>query len=463
VDPVTGNGTYTASTTLPTTGTVAGAYTWTAHYSGDANNNSANDQGGSAEQTVVSKANPKLVTTASSNITLGTTAPTLSDSAVLSGGYLPDGLSSSITFTLTGPGGFSYTQVDTVTGNGTYTASTTLPTTGTVAGTYTWTAHYSGDANNKSANDQGGSAEQTVVSKASPTIITTANPTGTIFVGTTAPTLTDSAVLSGGYYETGTITFKLTGPGGYSYTQTDTVSGNGTYTASNATHLETAVGTYTWTATYNGDPNNNTAKDQGGSAEQVTISDQLSKNEAATMGFWANNNGQALLKTYTATGTASLGSWLATNYPHLFGNLSGATGTQVAAYFIQVKNNAGMLIGNTYAQALAVALAEWVTGPGWNTSANGPTKYGFTQGFGGLGLGSLYFNVGNNGASFNVPNNTMMTVAAIMTYFDSKTTASGGTITKLPTTLYFYSKTDTTLTNGANNVLDGINQMGDIT
>ena len=35
----------------------------------------------------------------------------------------------SITFTLSGPGGFSYTQTDTVSGNGTYTASDTLPTT----------------------------------------------------------------------------------------------------------------------------------------------------------------------------------------------------------------------------------------------------------------------------------------------------------------------------------------------
>src|SRR5207248_4675735 len=61
---------------------VAGTYTWSAHYSGDANNISANDQGGTAEQTIVSPANPNLVTAASGAITLGTTAPTLTDSAV---------------------------------------------------------------------------------------------------------------------------------------------------------------------------------------------------------------------------------------------------------------------------------------------------------------------------------------------------------------------------------------------
>src|SRR5204863_7698865 len=108
--------------------------------------------------------NPTVVTGASSAITLGTTAPTLTDSAVLSGGTNPTG---SITFTLTGPGGFSFTQTDTVHGNGNYTAGDTLPTSGQVAGTYTWSAVYSGDGNNASAADQGGTDEQAVVSPAS--------------------------------------------------------------------------------------------------------------------------------------------------------------------------------------------------------------------------------------------------------------------------------------------------------
>src|SRR5262249_58038513 len=103
----------------------------------------------------------------------------LSDSAVLSGGFNPTG---DIFFTLTGPGGFSFTQIDPVNGNGTYTASTTLPTTGMVAGTYTWTVTYGGDANNIAAIDQGGPTEQTVVSPASPAISTAPNPT-TALVG----------------------------------------------------------------------------------------------------------------------------------------------------------------------------------------------------------------------------------------------------------------------------------------
>src|SRR5262249_35561936 len=145
-DPVSGNGAYTASTTLPTTGTVAGTYTWTAIYEGDANNTGAVDQGGGAEVTVATKASLSLVTIASPNVTLPTGPPgmvTLSDLAFLSGGQPPPG---TIPSTRSSAGSFSFSQTDTVSGNGAYTASTTLPTTGTVAGTYTWTAQYGGDA-----------------------------------------------------------------------------------------------------------------------------------------------------------------------------------------------------------------------------------------------------------------------------------------------------------------------------
>jgi hypothetical protein len=107
-------------------------------------------------------ATPSLTTTASPDIGLSSSVSgvTLSDSADLSAGLDPTGF---IVFTLTGPGGFVFTQTDAANGNGTYTAEEALPTTGSIVGAYTWTATYSGDANNNGANDQGGSAEQTVV------------------------------------------------------------------------------------------------------------------------------------------------------------------------------------------------------------------------------------------------------------------------------------------------------------
>jgi uncharacterized repeat protein (TIGR01451 family) len=288
VETVIGNGDYTASFTLPTTGAVTGTYTWHVHFSGDGNNNAADDQGDVHEQVIINPATPTLVTIASPAITLGTTAPTLSDTAELSGGYFPTG---TLTFTLTGPGGFSFTDDVTVNGNGTYTTSQgnnpggfTLPATGMVAGTYTWTVHYSGDDNNNAANDNGVLIEQTVVHPATPEVVTTADPTGTIQLGPTPLTLTDSAVLSGGYFPAGGIlTFKLFFNDGETQTEVYTnnvmVNGNGTYTTSQGDNpggftLPTTglvAGTYGWFVDYSGDDNNITADDQGGPDEQTVV------------------------------------------------------------------------------------------------------------------------------------------------------------------------------------------------
>jgi uncharacterized repeat protein (TIGR01451 family) len=254
---------------------VAGTYTWTAQYSGDANNNPVNDQGGIAEQTVVRPATPALFTLASPLMTTLPAGPpgmvTLTDFALLLHGYYSTG---NLVFTLTGPGGFLYTQTDTVSGNSVYAASVT-PTAGTVVtGTYTWSVTYSGDANNAAAHDQGNVAEQTVVSAARPTLVTTASPDVILPTGPPGTvTLSDSALLSGGYFPTGSIAFTLTGPGGFSFTQNDTVSGNGAYTASTILPIAGPVaGTYTWTVQYGGDPNNAAANDQGGVGEQTAVS-----------------------------------------------------------------------------------------------------------------------------------------------------------------------------------------------
>src|SRR5262249_5728936 len=129
-----------------------------------------------------------------------------------------------ITFNLTGPNGFTYSQSDPVSKIGRATCRDRLHTTGTVAGTYTWSATYTGDPNNNSASEQGNSTngEQTVVSPANPAIVTTAS--NNITLGTTAPTISDSLVLSGAYFPGGSITFNLTGPNGFTYSQSDPVS-----------------------------------------------------------------------------------------------------------------------------------------------------------------------------------------------------------------------------------------------
>jgi hypothetical protein len=267
-DSVSGNGTYSASYASPTTGTVTGTYAWTDSYSGDPNNKPSSGNTGASEQTVVSPANPALTTTASPAVTLGTTAPTISDSAVLTAGYYERG---TISFTLTLGSTTVYTTTDPVSGNGTYSASYTLPTTGTVTGTYAWTDSYSGDTNNRSASGNTGASEQTVVSPANPTLTTTASPAVTL--GTTAPTISDAAVLAGGYYERGTISFTLMLGSTTVYTTTDPVSGNGTYSVScTLPTTGTVTGTYAWTDSYSGDTNNNPASGNTGASEQTVVS-----------------------------------------------------------------------------------------------------------------------------------------------------------------------------------------------
>jgi hypothetical protein len=379
----------------------------------------------------------------------------LSDSATLSDGVMVDAGGATITFSLTAPDSTttSFAPVA-VTGDGTYSSPTV---TATEVGTYTWHASYSGNSFNNGVTDDG-SNESLATIKATPTIVSTSNPTGTVVVGTTAITVSDSAVVSGGYYETGSLVFTLTGPGGFSFSHSDTLNGNNTYAVSTMIPASAGPGTYTWTVTYAGDANNNPNNDQGGSAEQFTLQNVVTSGEAATKGFWANNNGQALLKTYT---TSAIGNWLATTCPNLFGNLSGATGSQFGTYYLALKGASGQT-NTTMANVMSTALSVWVTttGLGWNTSATGPTFYGFHQGFGGVGLGSILYNVGSNGASFGVANNTYLTVNQILAYFNGRTVRTGGTLTKLPTWMIY--GVNTRLLYGANAVYGGINQTGDI-
>ena len=148
---VSGNGTYTTPTgyTLPTTGTVTGTYQWDASYSGDSNNSAASDNNAAAEQVTVSPASPAITTTPN---------PTTRDAGHVGGD--PEGHGGAVgrllrdrhdhLHALPAAARLVDTETATVSGNGTYTTPTgyTLPTTGTVTGTYQWDASYSGDTNN---------------------------------------------------------------------------------------------------------------------------------------------------------------------------------------------------------------------------------------------------------------------------------------------------------------------------
>ncbi len=263
-ETITPNGDGTYNTSNVNVATQVGTYIWAVSFAGDSLNDPAVDQGGAAEQLTTTKASPTLVTTASvsaSNV-VGSAMP--QDSAVLSGGYNESG---PITFILTAPDN-SVVDTETITPNGDGTYNTSNVNVATQVGTYIWAVSFAGDSLNDPAVDQGGAAEQLTTTKASPTLVTTASVSASNVVGSAMPQ--DSAVLSGGYNESGPITFILTAPDNSVVdTETITPNGDGTYNTSN-TNVATQVGTYTWTVSYAGDGLNNPANDQGGTAEQVT-------------------------------------------------------------------------------------------------------------------------------------------------------------------------------------------------
>ena len=149
---------------------------------------------------MVLPATPTINTTPNpTNVSLSNaTPPILTDSAVFAGGNSPTG---TLTFKLYAPGGVTVVDTETVSVNGNGTYSTlhgyTLPTAGSVAGTYQWLVSYSGDANNNSVTGSLGS-EPVTVQLATPNNSTSTLPGSITLTSGTPPELTDSATLTGG-------------------------------------------------------------------------------------------------------------------------------------------------------------------------------------------------------------------------------------------------------------------------
>ena len=228
------------------------------------------------------KASPSIATTVSSgSVNIG---DLIWDTATLSNAYSPGG---TITFKLFPPGDATCagspvtggTFVVTVSGTTADSRNTSPLNTGiavTQAGTYHWTAHYSGDTNNDAA-DSTCASEPVAVAKNSPTIGTT--PKVQLI-------MTDVATLSGfAGTPTGTFTFKLynnatcTDPALFTALNVPyngTISGATTVsgTLPSATTYYTSGQTFRWKVSYDGssDPNNTSAASSCG--ENVSISFQ---------------------------------------------------------------------------------------------------------------------------------------------------------------------------------------------
>ena len=188
-----------------------------------------------------------------------------------------------------------------------------------------------------------------------------------------------------------------------------------------------------------------------------TPTTQLKAGMTATIGFWHNKNGQALLNALNGGPTAkNLGNWLATNFPNLWGanagpnNLAGKTNAQVAAFYLTEFNVKGQKLD---AQMLGVAFATYATN---STLAGGTvaSKYGFTVNATGTGAASI--NVGSSGAAFGVANNTTLTVWQILKSADQLSAGGSGAAGFEP-----YNG-NTALRNLANTIFTAINERGDI-
>ena len=165
--------------------------------------------------------------------------------------------------------------------------------------------------------------------------------------------------------------------------------------------------------------------------ERPPAGGEVTPGQAATIGFWQNKHGQALISAVNDdTDEYQLGNWLASTFPNMYGtgnspldnqpgsNLAGLTNDRIAAFyrglFLRKKKEAVELglSGPTKmdAQVMGVALACYVTNE--NLAGTIAADYGFsvTQ----HGAGASTFNVGDSGEAFAAADHSELTVLDLL-------------------------------------------------
>ncbi|HYF05944.1 MAG TPA: Ig-like domain-containing protein, partial [Patescibacteria group bacterium] len=221
--------------------------------------------GTGTDTVTVIQAQSTIVTTPSAG---GPVGSTISDSATVTG-LNPTG---TVTFALFAPGDVSCANPVAISHNA-LVGGVALSDffTATQVGTYNFTAVYGGDANNLPAVS-GCGAETVVIGPASPTL-STITSVGTATVGAV---VFDTAILSGAFNPTGTITFLLFAPSDPTctspiFTSSVPVAGNGSYTSGTTTLSQ--IGTYNFLAVYSGDSKNASISTNCGE-EPITVSER---------------------------------------------------------------------------------------------------------------------------------------------------------------------------------------------
>jgi hypothetical protein len=290
----------------------AGSFSWNAVYSGDANNNGATSP---CEPLTVNKASPTIATTLSATtIAVGSS---VTDSSVLTGSFSAGG-------TVT----YEFFTGSTCTGTAT-TVGTPVTVTGGVvpnsasqafnsAGSFSWNAVYSGDANNNGATSL---CEPLTVNKASPTIATTLSATSITVGGS----VSDSSVLTGSFSAAGTVTYNFFTGGTCAGTATvvSTVTVTGGVVPSSAAQTFSTAGAFSWNAVYSGDANNNGATSP---CEPLTVN-KASPTIATTLSATTITVGSSVTDSSVLTGSFSAGGTV--TYEFFAGSTCTGTATAV--------------------------------------------------------------------------------------------------------------------------------------
>lgn len=152
------------------------------------------------------------------------------------------------------------------------------------------------------------------------------------------------------------------------------------------------------------------------------VGQAVQSGDTATIGFWQNKNGQALIKQ---AGNA-LVPWLKANFGNVFGtrfsdSVGGDNPDEVASFykaeFFDKKLKGTPKVD---AQFMSLALATFFT----SSSLSGGSlaaSYGFNVTA--TGIGTNVVNIGSSGAAFNVANNTNMTIMSMLLATNSLTGA----------------------------------------
>jgi hypothetical protein len=201
-------------------------------------------------------------------------------------------------------------------------------------------------------------------------------------------------------------------------------------------------------------------------AETSTATSAVRAGQTATIGFWQNKNGQALINSLNGGPQATqLSNWLATTFWNMYGasaganNLTGKTNAQVAAYYKSLfkQNGRGQAGPPKFeAQVFATALAAYVTNQ--NLAGLAAVPYGFIVDAAGVGQATIH--VGEGGVAFGLANHTQARVIDVLLALNARSwrgrlyDLDGDGDNDDPTELHYRTL--------ANTVFTTINEQGDI-